>query len=810
MLRHKILMDDMSAVDRSKEERRTLPRHKPPVRVEFRRGGDLDNVVDVVKANRYVELCAAIGAGKSTKCPLMISKALGRLVIHTIPFHISARCLAEYLMSTDDGDRVVYVDDLRADMPQHGVVIMTNAFFHARMAYDSFVGITNAVLYLDEIHESDAATAVLREVAPAITMFSSIIKATATADPGSNMKPSLPGSRVERTYPKTSVATWSANDVGRPWNAASIDSNTIICIDRAETRTRLMAEYLDHGFDVRVCVAGTDYNYFRETMRRLIDKSGGIVIVLVDYCYRSSLTIPGLGRIIDSSEVAVACVDAGQPSWSYRPAYDFEVYQFLGRGARLPGESVEVWRSAELSLKYMCDLEMLEGDAANILFRCMGFRPPLKLINFAYFDGDVPIDIGAALRSDHPLVLCPPSARVPWINGHVALNREKEIAAYQYDQSVRGRANLSRKAKAVSCHTVFEVDRPKTPPPPVPKRYAVTKVDIDALDAYSSSRSSSPSLDTVYTLTSDMPDNMSVFEDDSAFVKPKRVAQRVLDERAAAAAARAEHEVSRPVLLPVEVSSDAVVRHVPDFPAVAPLSPDALTPVAIASGSSLAQPRRFTSVVKGVEALHSVLRDKAKVAERFVVPDESLGGYIFYHGMERAPDRSDYFMPGSEAVLRYCERDDARMYAQALPDTEKLYAMRKLVDMYNNATAVAMGIQRLFQEVSTRPASEWQSLIDHADLTRVLEWMTLQCTDAQMRVRLCRDVMPFFMKYELDHVPPALQLEQRVMLEMMERFESAAIKKDPDKVVQYVRTLNDRAVNIAPRGGTVRRIGNFF
>jgi len=798
MLRHRVDLGELVGVDRSVEQRKVLPMFKAAVKLEFRRDGDTSAVTDAMRSHHSIQLNAAVGAGKSTEVPSRIAKAQGALVIHTVPFHLAAQFLADYLMKISKGNSIVYADDLEADLPTHGVVLMSNAHLAARYINRKMDNVEGAVLYLDEIHESDCWTAVLRKVAPGMKCFSNVIHATATSDPGACLKPHLPGQRLELKYAPERSDSWSAFDKGKPWSASSIQGNTMICMDREVARNKLLREYQEYGFAVRVLTARSTYDQFLEVVAKLKDRGGELVIVFVDYAYRSSFTIPGLEVLIDSCEVGVPTLDEdGVPGYKYRSAYEFEVQQFLGRGGRLPGETVKLYRTSKALPDYMCDLELLEADAANLIYRLFGFRPPMELREFDFYEGDVPLDISAGLLSDHPLKACPSESRVAWVNGQLPLQEaKKKEKGFVYGAPVRGRS------AHMTCQTIGDDVVARSPPPPVPARHAITRVTSQVFDDYAESRESSPS-GTAYTIDSGEPDTLSMFERREELMggKPKRVAKRVLEERAAAAALRSALDEQNKQQ---QVEDMGKLVEVPDFPSFehsqsVQTAEASKRPLPIAKDTV-----SFLGVGQGAQQLHATLSKRAKDGENFLIPESELGTYVFYHGMEKAPSSSMYFVSGYDSILGFVESRDAKRHVSALPDRDKLYAMKVLVDQFNQSTAITVGMQRLFNEISRRDHGELESLVDHGEMIETLEWMMNKRTDAELVVRMCRNIMPLFMRYELDVMPPASQLEEQVMLEMMDRFESVAVKKDPEKMGSYLRSLNDRKVRVRPVVGRGR------
>lgn len=782
MLRHHVPFGGLEGVDRTVEYSKVLKRFRPPEPFSFRRGGDITALAELVKSNTQVDVSAAVGAGKSTSLPVNLSKALGKLVVHTIPFHIAARHLAEYLMSREgaDGDKIVYMDDLNSDMPKRGVVITTNAFMLAWFAQNGLRAFDGAVLFLDESHESDAATAVLRASAPALALFSCVVRATATSDPGLALKNHLPGTREEKKYRAVATTTWSAHDVGVPWAASEINGNTLMCLDRADVRARLQSEYISHGFDVRVCTARSTYEEFSETVKRLRDPAAGIVIVIVDYAYRSSFTLPCVSHVIDSCEIAVPVVEDGRPVVRYRAAYDFEVQQFLGRGGRLDNDKVVLWKSNAQLEKAMCDIESLECDAANILYRLLGFMPPREMNTYEYYTGPVPIDIAAAMKSAHPLKLCPPESRVPWVNGDKLLIKDPPVPEYKYqlDSQSRGRPKTVTPA------------RPVSPPPQFSARHAVSRFDVEDLDKFSSSRETSP-VGTAYTVRSEAPDNVSIFDEDSefrAFAKPKRKALRLREQSASSVKADAA---------PAEA---VVAKELPALPVEEQAVPSQ-------EAGQISVRRMQSGLVETARAVHATVSSDAGV-EDYGLSDSTIGSYLYYHGMDRAPRSSRNFVDGVNSVVSFAE-PQRRRYLQGLSSDERLYAVRVLVDASNENTAIAMGIQRLFDEVSGRPPEEMRDLMEPAAMMEVIEWMTTKATEAQVKVKTCQMVLPWYLDKRVDVIPPAVDLENRVMVEMMKRFEKAAIKKDPDKAADYMRAMNERVIRIGQpsrRGTTTLRL----
>jgi len=412
-LRHLFPQIDVQPDLHLSDPMRTPPRVPKPVAVEFRTGADLGDVVMAIRDNRYVQIDAAVGTGKSVRVPSLLSQALGKLVVHVVPHQLLARDLHRYVSSITDvpTQRVVNSSDFTITS---GLVFMHTAAYVAMVASRGEKDIPSHVLFMDEAHESDGATTALRLTALSKVFVERLVLASATANPEGFRRRETAGSVEVIEYdPDRLPSSWDVNEEGQPWNVDNLNDHTYMAVERDADARRLMADYRDHGFNCFRLTARTTEKEYDDINAMLADPRHGIVLLFVDYSFRSGFTKP-IANAIDGGEVGYVTVVGSTPQKHYRRTYAGEQEQFVGRVGRLPGSQAKAYVPAGLRETKICDVEGVESDAAALLLRYMGYKPPAVMRSSPMFSGDVPRDLTQSLNGPVPLRCLPTEAFAAW------------------------------------------------------------------------------------------------------------------------------------------------------------------------------------------------------------------------------------------------------------------------------------------------------------------------------------------------------------------------------------------------------------
>lgn len=399
-LRHPVPKFDMAAV--AKEQGTPVPRFPEPPSVTFRPGTDKNTVVEQMLQQRCTQVLAAVGAGKSVKLPTLLVQATDGLVVHCVPSRLLAWSLYDYV-STQTGVHTMFSDSVTEALPEKGLVFMSNANLALRvMAWRSGLAEppVKLALFMDESHESDFASGVLREVARTQDYIQLLAFSTATAGPVEARKREAAGTVNEFRYPYQPVANWDLDDMQKPWAPATFTGNVLVFVDKESEARDLMTKYAEYDLDVHRLSAKMSLESFQSAWAAMKDPLRGMHVTVADYAFRSGFTMLGFDRLIETGKVMYHLFDGEQTLRAERNAYRFEVYQGTARLGRTPGSVCSVYVPDIPFENVICDLEQAEIDAAALLFRMLGYKPPRRFVEASPFAvGKVPKDLYAALNS---------------------------------------------------------------------------------------------------------------------------------------------------------------------------------------------------------------------------------------------------------------------------------------------------------------------------------------------------------------------------------------------------------------------------
>jgi len=386
-----------------------LSRFKAPVQVGFRNGADLKDVVNAVRDTTRVSVDAAVGAGKSTRLPSVLAAELSLLVVQVFPNEYLASDIADYCRS--QGQDVVFVEKPSEEFPIAGVACISAPCLVAKWLAAGMVVLPPCVLFHDESHESDAYTYLVKNLASSSEQLQCYVSATATKDVAGFRAMETEGQVVTKLYPDTPSDRWDLYGEG-PWAVQSFTGNVLIYEDDRAKAERLMHEYNAAGVIAFRLHSRMPLKEFREAMRRVRDPRSPIVVLIADYAFRSGFTFL-IERIIDTGVVINIVVEDGMPVRIMRAAYGLERYQGSGRGGRIPGLVTQYYAPSSDAPAMICELEVVEIEAAVLVLRLLGFQVPRHIERAAMAQGTVPRNLVQALRGENPLSLVQATQKIP-------------------------------------------------------------------------------------------------------------------------------------------------------------------------------------------------------------------------------------------------------------------------------------------------------------------------------------------------------------------------------------------------------------
>lgn len=390
-------------------ELRVPPALREPVVVEFRRGANLKEVAADISQYVSVKVDAAVGAGKSTQLPSELALRREALVFHVVPNPILAYELHKYVVKrandAGQGMELMLYDSIEQRLPKIGVVFVGCAQFVAYLIKKrSLSEHKSCVVFLDEAHESDAYTHVVRNLSLALGA-GVLVQASATFSGASSRPRESVGEVVLSTYAAEDVIEgWSPTHANKPWGYAKIKNNVIIYTDSRSQCKVLDLEYSTYGFSVYRLEADMKVSDYEEAMKVFRDPRGPSVLLMADYSFRSGFTF-NVGTILDSGRVSYYDPTPGVLAKRSRSIYRFEAEQTAGRGGRLAGLVSKYYRPEGELEAIMCDLEGVEMEAAAYLYRVLGYRPVRELSGTVMGEYDLPASIcfETAMNGLYPL-----------------------------------------------------------------------------------------------------------------------------------------------------------------------------------------------------------------------------------------------------------------------------------------------------------------------------------------------------------------------------------------------------------------------
>ncbi|GAB0139259.1 hypothetical protein EsDP_00007470, partial [Epichloe bromicola] len=316
---------------------------------------------------------------------------------------------ADYLASKNAGD-VVFLQDLEDTIPKSGLVVTYAGWISAYWLSNGKVDFPECYMLHDEAHESGAATAMMRRLAPTIKNLRSYAMMSATFSPLGSKPMEADGSVQECLYMADSFKDpWSVEEDDAPWAITAMEGHTLLIEDDDVRAAELMQAYKLGNVNCYRWHSRMSTATLRADLKVLNKSSGRNMVIVADSTFRSGYTLP-VGTIIDSGFVRRCVVDEhGRAILRSRDIFEIEAVQTRCRGGRLAGLSSVYWRPKKELRKVICDMEQTDVEAFVYMCRLLnyslddaGFDAKLKI-------GNIPKNVFSSLTGEEPLAAIPPS-----------------------------------------------------------------------------------------------------------------------------------------------------------------------------------------------------------------------------------------------------------------------------------------------------------------------------------------------------------------------------------------------------------------
>jgi hypothetical protein len=403
---------NLPLTDVGSDATRVLPVFPQLEVIKYKAGMDPKLLVQQLRGKTRAALEAPPCSRKSVDVPAALLRGgLRPLVVHAVPNRLLSVATHDYVVTQHTDIQVHLVIDYGGvdSFPTEGLVHVSTgvlvAYLTAWRAHNADVGF---VLFLDEMHESDFATATLRRLQTAARGVEVYIEATATRGTGAGgafSRPDMPGSINEYSFQRRSPASWDLTERGTPWSCIKTTGDMIIFEDDADDARVICAKFQDAGVRAYRLSAKMAVDEFRRAMSQINKPSpdDGIAAMVLDYSFRSGFTFPTVTRIIDQAQVQYLQIERGISTLNKRDAYMAEIYQARNRGARLPGLVCDYWRPDYVPEPVRVDLEGTEFDLACLAHRMLGYKPGAGLQGAVFSAGKLPRAFTRVMQGDQAL-----------------------------------------------------------------------------------------------------------------------------------------------------------------------------------------------------------------------------------------------------------------------------------------------------------------------------------------------------------------------------------------------------------------------
>lgn len=392
-----------------KRELAIPPLMREPDLIEFRSGADMARVAASIRQHVSVKILAAPGAGKSTLLPKELALAYRSLVFHVVPNDKLAYHLYTWVAKCADVagtyPPLSLFDNYDQEFPRMGVLFISSAQFVGLLIREGGLSAyADCVVFLDEAHESDAYTHVVRNLSLAMGA-GVLVQASATFTAGGFRPRELDGGVEESVFPVEEIPErWHPLDTGKPWSFGRVKNNLLVFTDSRSQFDILERAYVPAGFVVHKLEARMSNSAFARAMEDVANPRGALVLLVADSTFRSGFSF-FVSMIADTGRVSYYDPTPGALMKKSRPIFAFESEQSASRGGRFKGLKCEYYRPDVDVPRKFCQLEGVDMEAAAYLYRVLGYKPVRELANTVMGAYDLPkgVSFTSAMNGPYPL-----------------------------------------------------------------------------------------------------------------------------------------------------------------------------------------------------------------------------------------------------------------------------------------------------------------------------------------------------------------------------------------------------------------------
>lgn len=365
-----------------------LPAMRSPVDLEYRSHEDVNGLNAILSAS-HCRILGRTAVGKSSVLPKLLARQSGNTVV-IVTAHPLLSC-AGYEFFESNPDHVVrgtgltstLLRDTATELTDYNLVWSSAAnlvsWLLSRRATMKKGGrpLENIIVFLDEAHECDAYTHVVRTMSLQLGA-KSLLLVSATFEPAGH-RVNQDKVRIHRYSPELTPDKWDIHDSAAPWFHGNIKDTALVFIDSNSVARGLCKDLASIGYVHHRLTARSTYKEYIAAVTDLYDTTLPPVVLVLDRSYRSGFNFD-VSLIIDSGLLYYVDGEIGYCRYGSRAMYNVEYVQSAGRGGRFRRVTDYYCPNIDFETK-ICDLEPVEMEGAALVTRLLGYLPVRETAN---------------------------------------------------------------------------------------------------------------------------------------------------------------------------------------------------------------------------------------------------------------------------------------------------------------------------------------------------------------------------------------------------------------------------------------------
>lgn len=374
-----------------------LPALRSPVDVEYRSHEDVNGVNAILSA-RYCRILGKTAVGKSSVLPKLLASKSGHTVV-VVTAHPLLSCAGyEFFESNPDhvvrgtGLTATLLRDPTSNLKEYNLVWSSAANLVSWLLTNKTTSkkggspLDDIIIFLDEAHECDAYTHVIRTMSLQLGA-KSLYLVSATFEPAGH-RVNQDKVRIHRFPAELTPDKWDIHDSTAPWFHGNIRDTAIFFIDSNSVARSLCEDLATISFSYHRLTARSTYKEYLAAVNDL-DYGESPVVLILDRSYRSGFNFD-VSLIIDSGSLYYVDGEIGFCRYGSRTMYNVEFVQSAGRGGRFRRTTDYYCPGIDFETK-ICDLEPVEMEGAAFITRFLGYLPVRETANTVMTYDNLPI-----------------------------------------------------------------------------------------------------------------------------------------------------------------------------------------------------------------------------------------------------------------------------------------------------------------------------------------------------------------------------------------------------------------------------------